>query len=277
MGFCSHTRICFVVAWRDPDLKPLRWRHNERDSVSNDQPYDCLLNRLFRRRSKKTYKLRVTGLCVGNSPGPVNTPHKGPVTRKMFPFDDVIMRGQFHHTTMISIGTRKSYPVPYLWSSTILNFIICHQLQVKAFFLVVGLITRVNYVCPPRAGAWTGTCKWTQYSCQEDLIISCHFTLFPNFRVLPNRHRGCGMIAPSQVKQVQRMIIHDDVIKWKHFSRYWPFVRGRQCQWRGALIFSLICAWINGWINNREVGDLRPNRAHYDISVMCHPMCTSAV
>ena len=47
----------------------LRWRHNERDSVSNYQPHDCLLNRLFRRRSKKTSKLRVTGLCVGNSPG----------------------------------------------------------------------------------------------------------------------------------------------------------------------------------------------------------------
>ena len=40
---------------------------------------------------KKTSKLRVTGLCAGNSPGPVNSPHKGPVTRKMFPFDDVIM------------------------------------------------------------------------------------------------------------------------------------------------------------------------------------------
>ena len=47
----------------------LRWRHNERDSVSNHQPRDCLLNRLFRRRSKKTSKLRVTVLCVGNSPG----------------------------------------------------------------------------------------------------------------------------------------------------------------------------------------------------------------
>ena len=47
----------------------LRWRHNERDSVSNHQPHVCLLNRLFRRRSKKTSKLRVTGLCVGNSPG----------------------------------------------------------------------------------------------------------------------------------------------------------------------------------------------------------------
>ena len=69
----------------------LQGRHNGRYSVSNHQPHDCLLDRLFRRRSKKTSKLRVTGLFAGNSPGPVNSPHKWPVTRKMFPFDDVIM------------------------------------------------------------------------------------------------------------------------------------------------------------------------------------------
>ena len=117
----------------------LRWRHNGRDSVSNHQPHDCLLQSLFRPRSKNTSKLRVTGLCAGNSPGtgefpsqmasnaenvsiswrhhdliklystvysgadhrkhqssaslafvvgiqrwPVNSPHKWPVTRKMF-------------------------------------------------------------------------------------------------------------------------------------------------------------------------------------------------
>ena len=70
---------------------------------------------------------------------------------------------------------------------------------------------------------------------------------------------------------------YDDVIKWKHFPRYWPFVRGihqsplnspHKGQWRGALVFSLICTWINGWINNREAGDLRRNRAHYDVIVM---------
>ena len=69
----------------------LHWRHNGRDSVSNHQPHDCLLHRLFRRRSKKTSKLRVTGLSVGIHGGPVNSPHKWPVTRKMFPFDNVIM------------------------------------------------------------------------------------------------------------------------------------------------------------------------------------------
>ena len=47
----------------------LRWRHNGHDSVSNHQPHDCLLTRLFRRRSKKTSKLRVTGLWAGKSPG----------------------------------------------------------------------------------------------------------------------------------------------------------------------------------------------------------------
>ena len=46
----------------------LQWRHNGHNGVSNHQPYDCLLNRLFGRRWKKTWKLRVTGLCVGNSP-----------------------------------------------------------------------------------------------------------------------------------------------------------------------------------------------------------------
>ena len=50
-------------------ITSLQWRHNRRDSVSNHQPHDCLFNRLFRRRSKKASKLRVTGLCAGNSPG----------------------------------------------------------------------------------------------------------------------------------------------------------------------------------------------------------------
>ena len=70
---------------------------------------------------------------------------------------------------------------------------------------------------------------------------------------------------------------HDDIIKWKHFPRYWPFVRGihrspvnspHKGQWRGALMFSFICAWINRWVNNREAGDLRRYRAHYIVIVM---------
>ena len=72
-------------------------------------------------------------------------------------------------------------------------------------------------------------------------------------------------------------MLHDDVIKWKHFPRYWPFVRGihrspvnspHKGQWRGALMFTLICTRIKGWVNNREAGDLRRYRGHYDVTVM---------
>ena len=76
-----------------PDIPAvaIQWRHNRCDGVSNHQPHDCLLNRLFRRRSKKTSKFRISGVCRGIHPWPMNSSHKGPVTRKMFPFDDVIM------------------------------------------------------------------------------------------------------------------------------------------------------------------------------------------
>ena len=49
-------------------LSVLHWLHDERDGVSNHHRSDCLLNRLLRRRLKKTSKLRITGLCAGNSP-----------------------------------------------------------------------------------------------------------------------------------------------------------------------------------------------------------------
>ena len=88
-GFDDTPLLEPIIAYFTDDS--LQWRHNDHDCISNHQLRGCLLNRLFRRRSKKTPKLRVNGLCVGNSPGPVNSPHKGPVTRKMFPFDDVIM------------------------------------------------------------------------------------------------------------------------------------------------------------------------------------------
>ena len=71
----------------------LHWRRNDHDGVSNHQPHS-LLNHLFRCRSKKTSKLRITDLCVGNSPGPVDSTHKGSIMRKMFPFDDIIMECQ---------------------------------------------------------------------------------------------------------------------------------------------------------------------------------------
>ena len=92
----------------------------------------------------------------------------------------------------------------------------------------------------------------------------------------------CGVskywaLFAAKLDYLQSIRDHDDVIKWKHFPRNWPFVWGihrspvdftHNGQWRGALMFSLICACINDWVNNREAGDLRRQRAHYDIIVM---------
>ena len=79
------------------------------------------------------------------------------------------------------------------------------------------------------------------------------------------------------VSQRHIHVAHDDVIKWKHFPRYWPFVRGihrspvnsaHKGHWRGALMFSLVCACINGWVNSRKAGDLRHHRAYYDVKLI---------
>ena len=107
--------------------------------------------------------------------------------------------------------------------------------------------------------------------------------------MLRNVMEDCGLpsnmtnISPVQMlwrhslPQTQARVIHDDVIKWKHFPRSWPLVREihrspvnspHKDQRRRALMFSLICVWINHWINNREAGDLRRYRAYYDVIVM---------
>ena len=89
------------------------------------------------------------------------------------------------------------------------------------------------------------------------------------------RSFGVLLVIGHYHKQAVRQ--HDDAIKCKQFLRYWPFVRGihrspvnspHKSQWLGALMFSLLCASLNGWVNTREAGDLRRCRAHYDVIVM---------
>ena len=79
-----------VLLYSNSDLFLLQWRHNGCNGVSNRQRLGCLLIRVFRRRSKKAPKLLAIGLCDGNSPGTGEYPHQWPVTRKMYPFDDII-------------------------------------------------------------------------------------------------------------------------------------------------------------------------------------------
>ena len=98
--------------------------------------------------------------------------------------------------------------------------------------------------------------------------IEC-WTIWPHHRIkLWCRNQGINTRVPMGC---------DDVIRWKHFPRYWPFVRGihrspvkspHKGQWRWALMFSLICAWIDSWVNSCEAGESRRHRVHYDVTVM---------
>ena len=102
MSNTTNTHISYwVLAMVFLPQYALQWQHND---VSNHRRLDCLPTRFFRRRSKKRSKLRATGLCEGNSPV---TGDKGPVTRKMFPFqfDDVIMEKYvFTHWGLNTMG-----------------------------------------------------------------------------------------------------------------------------------------------------------------------------
>ena len=82
-----------------------------------------------------------------------------------------------------------------------------------------------------------------------------------------------GVGSTMQIKSQHRLSMHS--VKWVNAS--WPFIMGihrspvdspHKGQWCGALMFSLIWAWINGWVNNREAGDLRRHCTHYDVIVM---------
>ena len=108
-------------------------------------------------------------------------------------------------------------------------------------------------------GWWFETPSRSLWRHRNESSISCFGSSFIN-----------AFFRFSSVKVLLFDPKHDDVIKWKHFPRYWPFVRRthrspvnspHKGQWRGALKFSFICTWINSWIDNLEAGDLRRHRA----------------
>ena len=157
----------------------LHWRHNDHDGVSNHQPHGCLLNRLFRRRSKKTSKLRVTGLCYAD------------------------------------------------------------QLRGKCFHLM------------------TSSCEWNRFTaCNTNCNQALFWYCFMNFT-----SDNCA----ANITQVKFMMTSSNGNVFRVSDHLCGDFTG---QWRRALMLSLICTWINVWVNNREAGDLRRYRAHYDVTVM---------
>ena len=96
------------------DNRILQWRHNERDAVSNHQRLNCCFNRLFRRRSKKTSKFHVTGLCEGNPPVTGGFPSQRVSDVEKNPFDDVIASGNKVGTTWWQLSSFNGRPCNFI-------------------------------------------------------------------------------------------------------------------------------------------------------------------
>ena len=105
----------------------------------------------------------------------------------------------------------------------------------------------------------------------------CNFFCIFQIDQLVRGRNNCIVDIETENSLVDYSVVTEDIIKWKHFPHYWTFVRGihrwpvnspHKGQWHGALMFSLICVWINGWANNCESGDLRCHRTHHDVIVM---------
>ena len=95
-------------------------------------------------------------------------------------------------------------------------------------------------------------------------VVLCQFSLLQRdgkWQYLTH----CDLVTPKWRH------IHDDVIKWKHFPRYWPFVRGIYPRTTASdaelWCFLWSAPWLNGWVNNRAAGDLRRQCAHNDVIV----------
>ena len=125
-------------------------------------------------------------------------------------------------------------------------------------------------------------CSWNKSINNFVHNISCRFQFERLVAVTFFMHEKAPLMYELRRKSyvnltLSRPHIQDDVIKWKPIPRYWPFVRGidrspvnspHKGLWRGALMFSLTCTRINGWVNNCEAGELRCHRGHYDVIVM---------
>ena len=231
----------------------LQWRHNEPDCVSNHQLHDCLLNRLFRRRSKKTSKLRVTGLDVENTG---EFPTQMASNAEKFPFHDVIM---FYHITQIT----------FLYGNTsdtvVFNTLPIDLLLTRAVRVTAGRV-KTTFGFLTRTGIPFIRTTSLQDHCAPagiSIVFTWFFVLFCN-------PYSSELIQSYYSKPLQW---------WRHQMKTFsallalcaensPVTGEFPAQKPVTRSFGVFCAWINGYVNNREVDDFRRHRAHYDVIAM---------
>ena len=180
---------------------------------------------------------------------PVNTPHKGQwLGALMVSFICAWLNGSVNNREAGDLRRHRAH-----YDVTVM---VCDKCGCIYIYVSIAMYFLVNALIP----------------------ISIFILSFPTLSTPSNSIQAVHSYRPE-------LFNHDDVIKWKHFSRYWPFVRGiRRPRWipltkasdAELWWFSLICAWITGWVNNSEVGDLRRHLAHYDVIVMSNLRCCLA-
>ena len=118
---------------------------------------------------------------------------------------------------------------------------------------------------------------WLKRHCYLRLIRVISSDILCGVITYPSSEVNFGSVKEMPDKFPRILDQGCDVIIWKHFPRYWSFMRGIlrppvdspcKSQWRGALICSLMCAWTNVWSNSPDAGDLRRHGAHCDVTVM---------
>ena len=179
---------------------------------------------------------------------------------------------------------------PAKWCGYFVSAFMCYNLQVyfvarKIISAWLGLIYELVVLeytpgkCMCRQ-FWAWACVMTQYqllkqwTVSSDTQSSISKDLLTNYPC-PFPH---NLSLFNHVRLTKSSVLLSTSIRWRHqmetFSALLALCAGispHKGQWRGALMFSLVCAWINGWVNNRKAGDLRGHRAHYDVTVMYYP------
>ena len=184
----------------------------------------------------------MTGCLLGES-----YDDKGQVIRKVFPCHDVIKK--------------RSPPVLAMWW-------ICEYDKGNWYDVAISFCARKMRTSDNQcSSAWRMQISWRKYA------------QGPEQPPLWSNHDGCTINLVTQHRSTF-YILHQQYMMTSsngNFFRVTGLLCGNspvtiefpsQSQWRGALIFSLICAWINRWVNNREAGDMRRHRGHFDVIVM---------